>query len=77
VIDNYHPDMLWFDFGLKFIQEHYKREFLAYYYNMAQKWDREVVVTYKQHDLVPDTGVIDLELGRLECSVQMKRSTGG
>ena len=26
VIDKYQPDMLWFDFGLKGIQEHYKRE---------------------------------------------------
>jgi alpha-L-fucosidase len=66
VIDKYRPDMLWFDEGLRFIQEHYKREFLAYYYNKAEEWGKEVVVTYKRHDLPPGSGVIDLELGRFD-----------
>ncbi|RLE07276.1 hypothetical protein DRJ00_08415, partial [Candidatus Aerophobetes bacterium] len=66
VIDKYQPDMLWFDFGLRFVQEHYKREFLAYYYNKAEEWGKEVVVTYKWHDLVPGSGVTDLELGRFD-----------
>ena len=66
VIDKYRPDMLWFDFGLRFIQEHYKREFLAYYYNKAEEWGKEVVMTYKQHDLAPGSGVIDLGLGRFD-----------
>jgi alpha-L-fucosidase len=35
VIDNYHPDLLWFDYGIRWIQEHYKREMLAYFYNQA------------------------------------------
>jgi alpha-L-fucosidase len=64
VVDKYQPDMLWFDFGLKGIQEHYKREFLAHYFNSAEKWGEDVLVTYKLHDLVPGTGMIDLELGR-------------
>ena len=64
VIDKYQPDLLWFDFALKHVQEHYKRAFLAYYYNKAEEWGKEVVVTYKWHDLVPGAGVIDLELGR-------------
>ena len=66
VIDKYQPDMLWFDFGLKGIQEHYKREFLAYYYNRAEEWGKEVLVTYKWHVLVPGSGMIDLELGRFD-----------
>jgi alpha-L-fucosidase len=66
VVDKYQPDMLWFDFGLKGIQEHYKREFLAHYYNRAEEWGKEVLVTYKWHDLVPGTGMIDLELGRFD-----------
>ena len=61
VIDKYHPDLLWFDFGLKGIHDRYKREMLAYYYNQAERWKREVLVTYKMHDLVPGTGLIDLE----------------
>jgi alpha-L-fucosidase len=66
VIDNYQPDLLWFDFGLMRVQEHYKREMLAYYYNKEKEWGREVVVTYKWHHLVPGAGVIDLELGRFD-----------
>lgn len=66
VIDKYQPDMLWFDFGLKYVQEHYKREFLASYYNQAEEWGKEVVVTYKWHNLAPGSGVIDLELGRFD-----------
>jgi alpha-L-fucosidase len=65
VIDKYRPDMLWFDFGLRGVHEQYKKELLAYYYNREREWGREVVVTYKWHDLVPGTAVVDLELGRM------------
>jgi len=64
VIDKYQPDMLWFDFGLGRIQENYRREMLAYYYNRATEWGKEVLVTYKGHYLPPGAGVVDLELGR-------------
>ncbi|MFO7917231.1 MAG: alpha-L-fucosidase [Anaerolineae bacterium] len=66
VMDRYRPDLVWFDFGLQWIQEHYKREMLAHYYNRALEWDKEVVVTYKWHNLVPGAGVVDLELGRYD-----------
>ncbi len=64
VIDGYSPDLLWFDFGLGLIQESYRTEFLAYFYNEALLKGQEVAVTYKHHDLVAGSGVIDLELGR-------------
>jgi len=64
VVDRYKPDLLWFDFGLRFIQENYKQEMLAYYYNKAVEWGKEMAVTYKWHDLVPGTAIVDLELGR-------------
>ena len=66
VIDLFHPDLLWFDYGLRWIQEHYKREMLAYFYNQASERDQEVAVTYKWNHLVPGTGVVDLELGRFD-----------
>ncbi|MEE9280758.1 MAG: alpha-L-fucosidase [Myxococcota bacterium] len=65
VVDRYRPDVLWFDFGLGRVQEHYRREFLAHYYNRAEEWGTEVAVTYKFHSLPPGTGVIDYELGRM------------
>lgn len=65
LIDRYQPDVLWFDFGLRGVPDQYKQEFLAYYYNRAHAWGREVAVTYKDVDLAPGTGVVDLELGRM------------
>ncbi len=66
IIDNFHPDVLWFDYGIRWIQEHYKREMLAYFYNEALKRDQEVVLTYKWDHLVPGSGLVDLELGRFD-----------
>ena len=66
VIDRYHPDLLWFDYGIRWIQEHYKREMLAYFYNQAIERDQDVVVTYKWNHLVPGAGLVDLELGRFD-----------
>ncbi len=65
VIDNYSPDFIWFDFALDEIPEGYVKDFLAYYYNHADENGKEVVVTYKGHDIVPGTGVRDLELGQM------------
>jgi len=64
VIDNYSPDFIWFDFALDNIPEGYVKDFLAYYYNHAVKMGKEVVVTYKDHDIIPGAGVRDLELGQ-------------
>jgi alpha-L-fucosidase len=66
VIDRYSPDMLWFDFGLRAVPEWYRLEMLAYYYNWATEHGQEVVVTYKDYDLAPGSGVVDLELGRMD-----------
>ena len=65
LIDRYGPDVLWFDFGLRAIPDHYKQEFLAYYYNQAQAQGRGVAVTFKKFDLAPAGGVVDLEAGRM------------
>ena len=47
------------------IDESHRRDFLAYYYNRAQTWGREVVVTYKDNDLARGAGIVDLERGRM------------
>lgn len=62
--DKYEPDLIWFDFGLKWIKEEYKKEFISYYYEKARKQNREVAITYKWNDLVPGCGVEDIEQGR-------------
>ena len=64
MIDKYGPDFIWFDFGLDYMPQGKVKDFLAYYYNHAQKNRKEVVVTYKDHDIIPGAGVRDLELGQ-------------
>ena len=66
VIDNYSPDLIWFDSWLDEIPEENRQEFLAYYLNHASKNGQEVVVTYKQKDLPQNIGVLDIEKGGLE-----------
>ena len=64
VIDKYDPDLIWFDFGLNLVTDSYKMDVLTYYYNKAAARNKEVVVTYKSHDLPPGAGLLDLELGQ-------------
>jgi len=64
VVDNYHPDVVWFDFGLELIQQWYKKQFAAYYFNRAATRGKDVTITYKWHNLTPGVGIYDLELGQ-------------
>ena len=66
VVDKYDPDLIWFDFALGHIREEYRKRFMAYYYNKALEHGKEVVVTYKDHDIPVGAGVVDLELGRMD-----------
>jgi alpha-L-fucosidase len=66
LVDVYIPDLLWFDFGLKYIQEDYKKNFVSYYYNKALELKKEFVITYKWHNLVVGSGIEDLEQGTRE-----------
>jgi alpha-L-fucosidase len=99
VVDNYQPDLVWFDVSLggtldarnwgryvggkniygkdNFllvekpgypsggVKEKERKEFIAYYYNKAVEWGKEVEVLYKEYDLPPGVGMRDIEDGRL------------
>ena len=64
VVERYEPDYIWFDFGLRFVHDQVKQDFLAYYYNKEAEWGREVVATYKWHDIPPGAALLDFELGK-------------
>ena len=64
VVDAYDPDFMWFDFELDKIREDYVKDYVAYYYNKADKRGKEVVISYKAHDLPPGVALLDLELGQ-------------
>ncbi|GGZ24648.1 alpha-L-fucosidase [Echinicola pacifica] len=63
-IDTYQPDLIWFDWWLENMDEKTRLEFLAYYYNKAAEWDKEVVVAYKESTFTTSTAVKDYERGR-------------
>ena len=60
VVDNYDPDFIWFDFALDNIPEGYVKDFMAYYYNHAHDNGKEVVVSYKDHDIIPGQRFVSL-----------------
>lgn len=62
IIDVYKPDIIWQDFNLHKISESALLGFLAYYYNKAAEWKKEVVATYKD-GLNPECAVLDFERG--------------
>jgi alpha-L-fucosidase len=64
VVDKYDPDFIWFDFALDIIREDYVKDFVAYYYNKAEENSKDVIISYKHHDLPPGVGLYDLELGQ-------------
>jgi len=66
VIDHYQPDIMWFDSWLDEIPDSHKTAYLAYYFNRAHEWKRDVVVVYKQQDLPREVGVEDYEKGRTD-----------
>ncbi|AUP80494.1 alpha-L-fucosidase [Flavivirga eckloniae] len=69
LIDNYQPDILWFDFMLDMPAfKEYRPKLAAYYYNKGIEWGKEVVLQDKNfdHDAFPEGTVIyDLERGKL------------
>ena len=65
LIDNYHPDLIWLDNKVDVIDESYRKKFLAYYYNEAQKRNQEVAVTYKFEDFAQGSAILDVERARM------------
>ncbi|MEV6443343.1 alpha-L-fucosidase [Amycolatopsis sp. NPDC051716] len=76
VIDRAQPDVLWQDFSLNSpgycinsgpcaVGERQRLEFLAYYYNQAEKWGKDVVSTFKHfdHGFTTNGEVADYERG--------------
>lgn len=62
IIDSYKPDIIWQDFNLHKISQPVLLGFLAYYYNKALDWKKEVVATYKD-GLNAKCAVLDYERG--------------
>ena len=49
VIDQYKPDFIWFDWGIAAMPKEPVLDFFTHYFNSAEEWNKEVVVTFKQN----------------------------
>ncbi|MGH9445519.1 MAG: alpha-L-fucosidase [Terriglobia bacterium] len=64
IVDKYHPDLMYFDFGFNIPPfEPYRKQFGAYYYDVADQWGREVVLNYKNKAYPEHAAVLDIERG--------------
>jgi alpha-L-fucosidase len=71
-VDNYAPDLVWFDMGFGWvIPEKLRQRVVAEYYNRAAGWGREGAFIYKHTDLDPRAGILDFERGRAEDMREM------
>ena len=62
IIDDYKPDIIYQDFNLHVISQSVLLEFLSYYYNKADEWNKGVVATFKD-GLNTKCAVLDYERG--------------
>ncbi|WP_421889644.1 alpha-L-fucosidase [Marinoscillum sp.] len=66
VIDQYSPDLIYFDGELSKIPDSVKLKFVTYYLNHASKKDKGVVITHKNGELPGEVSLMDLEKGRMD-----------
>jgi alpha-L-fucosidase len=66
LVNNYHPQLFWFDWWIEQpAMDPYRKSFAAYYYNKGLEWDKGVVINYKHISYPDGTAVLDLERGKL------------
>lgn len=63
VVDNYGPDIIWFDSFLDKIPENYRLKMVAHHFNTAVSRGQEPIITYKQEDIPSNVGILDMEQG--------------
>ncbi|MCX2838483.1 alpha-L-fucosidase [Salinimicrobium sp. MT39] len=66
VIDNYSPDLIYFDSKLNKLPDSLKRQFVAYYFNHSEAEGKQVVITHKEGELPKSVSLEDLEKGRMK-----------
>ncbi|NEG70525.1 alpha-L-fucosidase [Bifidobacterium choloepi] len=64
IVEKYHPSLLYFDWWIQHRAfKPYLRKLLAFYYNKAAGWGREVSVCYKYDACAWGSGLVDVERG--------------
>ena len=66
LVDNYQPQIVWFDWWINHVAfAPYLQKFAAYYYNRGAQWQKGVAINYKYDAYAPGTAVFDVERGQL------------
>jgi alpha-L-fucosidase len=70
IVQKYHPDIIFFDWwiGQPYVRP-YLTKFAAYYYNESAKRGPLGIITFKWVDMQKDSGVLDIERGQLDHSL--------
>jgi alpha-L-fucosidase len=70
LVNNYQPQLFWFDWWIEQpALDPYRKTFAAYYYNKGKEWNKGVVINYKYAKSFPDNvAVLDLERGKLDAT---------
>ena len=66
LVNNYQPQLFWFDWWIEQpAMDPYRKSFAASYYNKGLEWNKGVVINYKNISYPEGTAVLDLERGKL------------
>jgi alpha-L-fucosidase len=66
LVNNYQPQLFWFDWWIEQpAMDPYRKSFAASYYNKGLEWNKGVVINYKNIAYPENTAVLDLERGKL------------
>ncbi len=66
LINNYQPQLFWFDWWIEQpAMDPYRKSFAASYYNKGLEWNKGVVVNYKNIAYPDGAAVLDIERGKL------------
>lgn len=66
LVDNYQPQLFWFDWWIEQpAMDPYRKSFASWYYNKGLSWNKGVVINYKNISFPDEAAVLDLERGKL------------
>lgn len=66
LVNNYKPQLFWFDWWIEQpAMDPYRKSFASFYYNKGIKWNKGVVINYKYTSFPGKSAVLDLERGKL------------
>jgi len=66
LVDQYQPQVFWFDWWIEqIVFKPYLQKFAAFYYNRAASWQKGAAINYKNEAFPPEAAVYDVERGKL------------